>query len=52
MQRLKDREDEIKQAMLGESVDNSSILIKHFDWQLGLAVSGGKVATLGDGEMA
>ncbi|KAM5338227.1 COMM domain-containing protein 8 isoform 2-T2 [Glossophaga mutica] len=46
MKCLKSRKDEIKQALLGEIVDISSAQLQDFDWQLKLALSSDKIATL------
>ncbi|XP_004469810.2 COMM domain-containing protein 8 [Dasypus novemcinctus] len=43
---LKSRKDEIKQTLLGEIVDISSAQLQDFDWQLKLALSSDKIATL------
>nr|XP_045017677.1 COMM domain-containing protein 8 [Jaculus jaculus] len=43
---LKSRRDEIKQALLGEIVAISSAQLQDFDWQLKLALSSDKIATL------
>lgn len=46
MKCLKSRKDEIKQALLEEIVDISSAQLQDFDWQLKLALSSDKIATL------
>ncbi|XP_040822049.1 COMM domain-containing protein 8 isoform X2 [Ochotona curzoniae] len=46
MKCLKSRKDEIKQTLLGEIVDISSAQLQDFDWQLKLALSSDKIATL------
>ncbi|XP_033281383.1 COMM domain-containing protein 8 isoform X1 [Orcinus orca] len=46
MKCLKSRKDEIKQALLEEIVDISSSQLQDFDWQLKLALSSDKIATL------
>ncbi|XP_042543031.1 COMM domain-containing protein 8-like [Dipodomys spectabilis] len=46
MKCLRSRKDEIKQALLGEIVDISSAHLQDFDWQLKLALSSDKIATL------
>ncbi|XP_042534372.1 COMM domain-containing protein 8 [Dipodomys spectabilis] len=46
MKCLRSRKDEIKQALLGEIVDISSAQLQDFDWQLKLALSSDKIATL------
>ncbi|XP_049742279.1 COMM domain-containing protein 8 [Elephas maximus indicus] len=46
MKCLKSRKDEIRQALLGEIVDISSAQLQDFDWQLKLALSSDKIATL------
>ncbi|XP_045690563.1 COMM domain-containing protein 8 [Phyllostomus hastatus] len=46
MKCLKSRKGEIKQALLGEIVDISSAQLQDFDWQLKLALSSDKIATL------
>ncbi|CAK7291821.1 COMM domain-containing protein 8 [Vulpes vulpes] len=46
MKCLKSRKDEIKQALLKEIVDISSAQLQDFDWQLKLALSSDKIATL------
>lgn len=46
MKCLKSRKDEIKQALLGEIIDISSAQLQDFDWQLKLALSSDKIATL------
>ncbi|XP_016062377.1 PREDICTED: COMM domain-containing protein 8 isoform X1 [Miniopterus natalensis] len=46
MKCLKSRKDEIKQALLNEVVDISSAQLQDFDWQLKLALSSDKIATL------
>ncbi|XP_021018243.1 COMM domain-containing protein 8 [Mus caroli] len=43
---LKSRRNEIKQALLGEIVDISCAQLQDFDWQLKLALSSDKIATL------
>ncbi|KAM9679010.1 COMM domain-containing protein 8 isoform 1-T1 [Trichechus inunguis] len=46
MKCLKSRKDDIRQALLGEIVDISSAQLQNFDWQLKLALSSDKIATL------
>eukprot|EP00069_Balaena_mysticetus_P009843 bmy_20383T0 len=46
MKCLKSRKDEIRQALLEEIVDISSSQLQNFDWQLKLALSSDKIATL------
>lgn len=46
MKCLKSRKDEIKQALLEEIVGISSAQLQDFDWQLKLALSSDKIATL------
>ncbi|XP_006872739.1 PREDICTED: COMM domain-containing protein 8 [Chrysochloris asiatica] len=46
MKCLKSRADEIKQALSGEIVAISSAQLQDFDWQLKLALSSDKIATL------
>ncbi|CAI9153070.1 unnamed protein product [Rangifer tarandus platyrhynchus] len=46
MKCLKSRKDEIKQTLLEEIVDISSAQLQDFDWQLKLALSSDKIATL------
>ncbi|KAG3260499.1 COMMD8-like [Ictidomys tridecemlineatus] len=46
MKCLKSRKDEIKQVLLKEIVDISSAQLQDFDWQLKLALSSDKIATL------
>lgn len=46
MKCLKSRKNEIKQALLGEIVDISCAQLQDFDWQLKLALSSDKIATL------
>ncbi|XP_054585247.1 COMM domain-containing protein 8 [Eptesicus fuscus] len=46
MKCLKSRKDEIKQTLLNEVVDISSAQLQDFDWQLKLALSSDKIATL------
>ncbi|XP_076992899.1 COMM domain-containing protein 8 isoform X2 [Tamandua tetradactyla] len=46
MKCVKSRKDEIKQALLGEIVDISLAQLQDFDWQLKLALSSDKIATL------
>ncbi|XP_014447078.2 COMM domain-containing protein 8, partial [Tupaia chinensis] len=46
MKCLKSRRGEIRQALLGEVVDISSVQLQDFDWQLKLALSSDKIATL------
>ncbi|XP_004645719.1 COMM domain-containing protein 8 [Octodon degus] len=46
MKCLKSRKDEIKQVLLGEIVNISSAQLQDFDWQLKLALSSDKIATL------
>lgn len=46
MKCLKSRRSEIRQALLGEVVDISSVQLQDFDWQLKLALSSDKIATL------
>ncbi|KAK1345961.1 hypothetical protein QTO34_008426 [Cnephaeus nilssonii] len=46
MKCLKSRKDEIKQTLLNEIVDISSAQLQDFDWQLKLALSSDKIATL------
>ncbi|KAM5271706.1 COMM domain-containing protein 8 [Ctenodactylus gundi] len=46
MKCLKSRKDEIKQTLLGDIVDISSAQLQDFDWQLKLALSSDKIATL------
>lgn len=46
MKCLKSRKDEIKKTLLGEIVDISSAQLQDFDWQLKLALSSDKIATL------
>ncbi|XP_048191305.1 COMM domain-containing protein 8-like [Perognathus longimembris pacificus] len=46
MKCLKNRKDELKQALSGEIVDISSAQLQDFDWQLKLALSSDKIATL------
>ncbi|XP_040340412.1 COMM domain-containing protein 8 isoform X2 [Herpailurus yagouaroundi] len=43
---LKSRKEEIKKALLEEIVDISSAQLQDFDWQLKLALSSDKIATL------
>ncbi|XP_031198458.1 COMM domain-containing protein 8 isoform X2 [Mastomys coucha] len=43
---LKSRRNEIKQVLLGEIVDISCAQLQDFDWQLKLALSSDKIATL------
>ncbi|XP_006894243.1 PREDICTED: COMM domain-containing protein 8 [Elephantulus edwardii] len=46
MKCLKSRKDEIRKTLLGEIVDISSAQLQDFDWQLKLALSSDKIATL------
>ncbi|XP_036352766.2 COMM domain-containing protein 8 isoform X2 [Ochotona princeps] len=46
MKCLRSRKDEVKQTLLGEIVDISSAQLQDFDWQLKLALSSDKIATL------
>ncbi|KAB0368369.1 hypothetical protein FD755_020135 [Muntiacus reevesi] len=46
MKCLKSRKDEIKQTLLEEIVDISSAQLQDFDWQLKLALSSDKIASL------
>ncbi|XP_051020972.1 COMM domain-containing protein 8 [Acomys russatus] len=46
MKCLKSRKNEIQQALLGEIVDISCGQLQDFDWQLKLALSSDKIATL------
>ncbi|KAM6150727.1 COMM domain-containing protein 8 [Erethizon dorsatum] len=46
MKCLKSRKDEIKQVLLEEIVNISSAQLQDFDWQLKLALSSDKIATL------
>ncbi|KAM6220883.1 COMM domain-containing protein 8 [Rhynchocyon petersi] len=46
MKCLRSRTDEIRQALLGEIVGISSAQLQDFDWQLKLALSSDKIATL------
>uniref|UniRef100_H0X9U8 COMM domain containing 8 n=2 Tax=Otolemur garnettii TaxID=30611 RepID=H0X9U8_OTOGA len=46
MKCLKSRREELKQALLGEVIDISSAQLQDFDWQLKLALSSDKIATL------
>ncbi|KAI5188246.1 Comm Domain-Containing Protein 8 [Manis pentadactyla] len=46
MKCLKSRKDEIKKTLLEEIVDISSAQLQDFDWQLKLALSSDKIATL------
>ncbi|XP_055485295.1 COMM domain-containing protein 8 [Psammomys obesus] len=46
MKCLKSRKNEIKQALLGEIVEISCAQLQDFDWQLKLALSSDKIATL------
>ncbi|XP_038605491.1 COMM domain-containing protein 8-like [Tachyglossus aculeatus] len=46
MQCLKGRKEEIRQALLGEVTAISSAQLQDFDWQLKLALSSDKLATL------
>lgn len=46
MKCLKSRKEEIKKALLEEIVDISSAQLQDFDWQLKLALSSDKIATL------
>ncbi|KAG3276674.1 COMM domain containing 8, transcript variant X1 [Ictidomys tridecemlineatus] len=46
MKCLKSRKNEIKQVLLREIVDISSAQLQDFDWQLKLALSSDKIATL------
>ncbi|XP_037057895.1 COMM domain-containing protein 8-like [Peromyscus leucopus] len=46
MKCLKSRKNEIKQTPLGEIVDISCAQLQDFDWQLKLALSSDKIATL------
>ncbi|KAM5284988.1 COMM domain-containing protein 8 isoform 1-T1 [Hipposideros larvatus] len=46
MKCLKSRKDEIKKVLLEEIVDISSAQLQDFDWQLKLALSSDKIATL------
>ncbi|XP_055967282.1 COMM domain-containing protein 8 [Sorex fumeus] len=46
MKCLKSRKDDIKQTLLEEIVNISSAQLKDFDWQLKLALSSDKIATL------
>uniref|UniRef100_F6ZB31 COMM domain containing 8 n=2 Tax=Monodelphis domestica TaxID=13616 RepID=F6ZB31_MONDO len=46
MKCLKSRKDEIRKALLGEIIAISSAQLQDFDWQLKLALSSDKIATL------
>ncbi|KAB0365199.1 hypothetical protein FD754_009355, partial [Muntiacus muntjak] len=46
MKCLKSRKDEIKQTLLEEIIDISSAQLQDFDWQLKLALSSDKIASL------
>ncbi|NIG58499.1 COMM domain-containing protein [Pontoporia blainvillei] len=46
MKCLESRKDEVKQALLEEVVEVSSSQLQDFDWQLKLALSSDKIATL------
>ncbi|XP_043849416.1 COMM domain-containing protein 8-like [Dromiciops gliroides] len=46
MKCLKNRKDEIRKALLGEIIAISSAQLQDFDWQLKLALSSDKIATL------
>uniref|UniRef100_A0A286XUT3 COMM domain containing 8 n=1 Tax=Cavia porcellus TaxID=10141 RepID=A0A286XUT3_CAVPO len=46
MKCLRSRKDEIKQVLLREIVNISSAQLQDFDWQLKLALSSDKIATL------
>lgn len=46
MKCLKSRKDEIKKTLLEEIVDISSARLQDFDWQIKLALSSDKIASL------